>query len=249
MDPGCAGLPSSGEPYSGGKRMAGGGGGVRFTTVAETHRPPSTDDEGNILAQASGQQVVWKHRSWESCRDVECSPGRHACQQAENAFGSSPTEVVELPLSKAGGVVWLTAVAEAHRPPSTDDEGKILAQVSGQQVAWKHRSWESCRDVECSRDTLVSKQKMHSAQMKVLDGIPMEEAGCLEPLLTSVLDAPLDSKPMAGNMIRNSSDLAIPQKDQTGRPMEGVTSPAPSRRSVTQLHLDSQPSGYQSMPD
>ena len=31
--------------------------------------------------------------------------------------------------------------------------------------------------------------------------------------------------------------------------MEGVTSPAPSRRSVTQLHLDSQPSGYKSMPD
>ena len=84
-------------------------------------------------------------------------------------------------------------------------------------------------------DTLVNKQKMHSAQMKLL--------------LTSVLDAPLDSKPMAGNMIRNSSDLAVPQKDQTGRPMEGVTSPAPLRRSVTQLHLDSQPSGYQSMPD
>ena len=31
--------------------------------------------------------------------------------------------------------------------------------------------------------------------------------------------------------------------------MEGVTSPALLRRSVTQLHLDSQPSGYQSMPD
>ena len=29
----------------------------------------------------------WKHRSWECSRDVECSPGRHACQQAENAFG------------------------------------------------------------------------------------------------------------------------------------------------------------------
>ena len=31
--------------------------------------------------------------------------------------------------------------------------------------------------------------------------------------------------------------------------MEGVTSPAPARRSVTQLHLDSQPSSYQSQPD
>ena len=96
--------------------------------------------------------------------------------------------------------------------------------------------------------TLVSKPKMHSAH-KILDGIPMEEAECLEPLLTSVPDAPLDNKPMAGNMIRNSSDLAVPQKDQTGRHMEGVTSPAPSRRLVTQLHLDSQPSSYQSQPD
>ena len=46
---------------------------------------------------------------------------------------------------------------------------------------------------------------------------------------------------MAGNMMGNSSDRAVPQKDQTGRPMEGVTS--------TQLHLDSQPRGYQSMPN
>ena len=31
--------------------------------------------------------------------------------------------------------------------------------------------------------------------------------------------------------------------------MEGVTSPAPSRNLVMQLHLDSQPSNYQSQPD
>ena len=89
---------------------------------------------------------------------------------------------------------------------------------------------------------------MHSAQMKALNGIPMEEVECLEPLLTSVPDAPLDSKPMAGNMIRNS-DVVVPQKDQIGRPTEGVTSLAASRHSVTQLHLDSQPSGYKSMSD
>ena len=68
-------------------------------------------------------------------------------------------------------------------------------------------------------------------------------------LLISVPDAPLDSKPMAGNMMRNLLDVAIPQKDTTGRPMEGVTSPTASRRPVTLLHLDSQPSGYKSMPD
>ena len=77
-------------------------------------------------------------------------------------------------------------------------------------------------------DTLANKPKIHSAQMEVLDGIPMEEAECLEPLLISVPDTPLDSKPMAGNMMGSSSDRAVPQKDQTGRPMEGVTS--------TQLH-------------
>ena len=66
-------------------------------------------------------------------------------------------------------------------------------------------------------DTLANKPKMHSAQMEVLDGMPMEEAECLEPLLISATDTPLDSKPMAGNMMENSSDRAVPQKDQTGR--------------------------------
>ena len=143
-----------------------------------------------------------------------------------------------------------TAVAEVHRPPSTDDEEKLLAQASGQHVVENTDPGKTPVILSAPRgDTLVSKPKMHSAQKKVLDGMPMEEAECLEPLLTSVPDAPLDSKPMAGNMIRNSSDLAVPQKNQTGRPMEGVTSPAPSRHSVTQLHLDSQPSSYQSQPD
>ena len=141
-------------------------------------------------------------------------------------------------------------MAEFHRPLSTDDEGDILAQPSGQQVVGNTDRGKAPVMLSAPRgDTLFSKPEMHSAQMKVLDGIPMEEVECLEPLLTSVPDTPLDSKPMAGNRIRNSSDLAVPQKDQTGRPMEGATSPAPSRRSVTQLHLDSQPSGYKSMPD
>ena len=51
--------------------------------------------------------------------------------------GINPTQVEELPLSKAGGGgggVRFTAMAEVHRPPSTEDEGGILAQPSGQQV-------------------------------------------------------------------------------------------------------------------
>ena len=117
-----------------------------------------------------------------------------------------------------------TVVAEVHRPPSTDDQGNILAQASGQQVVGNIDPGKAPVMLSAPRgDTLVRKPKMHSAKMKVLDGIPMEEAECLEPLLTLVPDAPLDSKPMAGNMIRNSSDLAVPQKDQTGRPMEPST--------------------------
>ena len=125
-----------------------------------------------------------------------------------------------------GGGVRFTAVVEVHRSPSTDDEGRLLAQASGQQVIGNTDPGKVPVMLSVPRgDTLANKPKMHSAQMEVLDGIPMEEAECLEPLLTSVPDAPLDSKPMAGNMIRNSSDRAVPQKDQTGRPMEGVTSP------------------------
>ena len=133
-------------------------------------------------------------------------------------------------------------MAEVHRPPSTDDGGMFLAQASGQQVIGNTDPGKAPVMSSALRgDTLANKPKMHSAQMEVLDGIPMEEAECLEPLLVSVPDTPLDSKPMAGNIMRNSSDRAVSQKDQTGRPMEGVTS--------TRLHLDSQPRGYQSMPN
>ena len=190
-----------------------------------------------------------------SAEAVEFSPAPATEQQGLSGWktmsiGISPTEVAELPLSKAEGGVRFTAVVEVHRPLSTDDEGEILAQPSGQQVVGNTYPGKAPVMSSAPRgDTLFSKPEMHPAQMKVLDGIPMEEVECLEPLLTSVPVAPLDSKPMAGNRMRNSSDVAVPQKDQTGRPMEGVTSPTPSRRSVTPLHFDSQPSGYKSMPD
>ena len=76
------------------------------------------------------------------------------------------------PLIPAGGGVRFTAVAEVHRPPSTDDEGKILAQASGQQVVGNTDPGKAPVMLSAPRgDTLVSKPKMHSAQMKVLDGI------------------------------------------------------------------------------
>ena len=139
-----------------------------------------------------------------------------------------------------------TAVAEVHRPPSTDNEERLLAQASGQHAFENTDPGEAPVKLSARRgDTLVSKPKMHSAQRKVLGGIPMEEAECLEPLLTSVPDAPLDSKPMAGNRIRNRSRGSTERSDWS----TCVTSPALSRYSVTQLHLDSQVSSYQSQPD
>ena len=44
-------------------------------------------------------------------------------------------------------------------------------------------------------------------------------------------------------------EFAVPKKDQTSRPMEGVTSPAPLGHSVMRLHLDSQPSRNKLKPD
>ena len=109
--------------------------------------------------------------------------------------------------------------------------GMFLARASGQHVIGNTDPGKAPVMLSAPRgDTLANKPKMHLAHMEVLDSIPIEEAECLEPLLISVPDTPLDSKSMAGNMMRNSSDCAVPQKEQTGRPMEGVTS--------TQLHLD-----------
>ena len=77
----------------------------------------------------------------------------------------------------------------------------------------------------------------------------MEEVVVLEPLAFSVPDASLDSRPMAGIMNWNQSKYVIPKEDQTSRPTEGVTSPAPLRHTVMQLHLDSQSSRNKLKPD
>ena len=54
---------------------------------------------------------------------------------------------------------------------------------------------------------------------------------------------------MAGNMDWNPSEHAVPEEDQTSRPMEGVTGQEPLGRSVMKLHLDSQPSGNKLKPE
>ena len=88
-----------------------------------------------------------------------------------------------------------------------DEEEKLIAQASGQHVVGNTDPGEAPAILSAPLgDTLVSKPKMHSAQKIVLDGIPMEEVVCLEPLMASVPDAPLDSRPMAGNTVRNSSE-------------------------------------------
>ena len=84
--------------------------------------------------------------------------------------GSSSTEVVEPPLSTAGGGgVKFTAVVEVHRPPSTDNEEKLFAQASGQHAVENTDPGEAPGETRSS----ASRKNMHSAQKKVLDGIPM----------------------------------------------------------------------------
>ena len=61
----------------------------------------------------------------------------------------------------------------------------------------------------------------------------------LEPLVLSVLDISLDSRPMAGNMNRNPLEHAGPEEDQNSRPMEGAFGPEPLGHSVMKVHLDS----------
>ena len=129
---------------------------------------------------------------------------------AVGTSGNKPTQVEELSLSKAGGGVRFTAMAEVHRPPSTEDEGEILAQRSGQQVIGNTYSGRNPVMSSAPRGgTLFRGPETYPVQMRVLDGIPMEEVECLEPLSISVLDAPLDSRPLAGNIMRNSPDVAI----------------------------------------
>ena len=66
-------------------------------------------------------------------------------------------------------------MAEVHRPPSTDDGGMFLARASGQQVIGNIDPGKAPVMLSAPRgDTLANKPKMHSTQMEVLDGIPME---------------------------------------------------------------------------
>ena len=47
----------------------------------------------------------------------------------------------------------------------------------------------------------------------------------------------------------NRSEYVVHIEEQTRRPTEGVTSPAPLRHSVIQFHLDSQPGRNKLKPD
>ena len=47
----------------------------------------------------------------------------------------------------------------------------------------------------------------------------------------------------------NPSEYVVHIDEQTRRPMEGLTSPAPVRHSVMQFHLDSQPGRNKLKPD
>ena len=133
---------------------------------------------------------------------------------------------------------------------SVNEEDRLIAQSSGQHVVCNTDPGNAPAILSAPPgDTLVNKPKMYSAQKIDLDGKPMEEVVVLEPLAFSVPDASLDSRPMAGIVNWNQSEYVVPKEDQASRPTEGVTSPAPLRHSLMQLHLDSQPSRNKLKPD
>ena len=126
------------------------------------------------------------------------------------------------------GGISLTVVVDHPPPPYQQRGGDVHGGSGGPRVGSGGRGgkvnspsqWASKTDPGEAPailsaplgDKLVSKPEMHSAQKIVLDGIPMEEVVCLEPLMASFLDAPLDSRPMAGNTVRNSSDHVVPRE-------------------------------------
>ena len=106
-----------------------------------------------------------------------------------------------------------TVVAEVHISPPVDDEEKLIAQASGQHVVDNTDPGEAPAILSSPRgDTLVSKPEMHSARKIVQDGIPMEEVVCLEPLMTSVPDTPLDSKLLQAIWLGTHQITRFPRK-------------------------------------
>ena len=76
-----------------------------------------------------------------------------------------------------------TAVADVHMSAPVDEEDKLIAQVSGQHVVCNTDPGKAPSILSIPlRDMLVNKPKMYSSQKIDLDGIPMEEVVCLEPL-------------------------------------------------------------------
>ena len=54
---------------------------------------------------------------------------------------------------------------------------------------------------------------------------------------------------MAGNVDWNPLEHAVPEEDQTSRPMEGVTGPEPLGHSVMKVNLDSRPARNKWKPE
>ena len=159
-------------------------GGIMLTAVA---KPPLPEvGGGGEGVMSTGGEDVMKISAVQplSVEAVELSPAPATEEDrrpggktmSSGTGGSSPTKVVELPLSKAGGGgVKFTALAEVHRPPSTGDGGMFLAQASGQQVIGNTDPGKAPVMLSAPRgDTLANMPKLHSAPMEVLDGIPME---------------------------------------------------------------------------
>ena len=130
-----------------------------------------------------------------------------------------------------------SAVVEVHVSVSASDDDSLVAQASEQCIVC---ITDPGKVPETSSvpagDTLITKPMKHAAQKIDMDGTPMEEVS-------------LDSRPMAGNVDGNPSEHAVPEEDQTSRPMEGVTGLEPLGHSVMKVHLDSRPGRNELKPE
>ena len=143
---------------------------------------------------------------------------------SSEAGGVAPAVVADPPVPTAVGMTF-SAVAEVHVSASAIEDDSSVAQASEQRIVCSTDAGKVPETLSVpAGDTLVTKPMKHLAQKIDLNGIPMEEM-VLEPLVLSVPDISLDSRPMAGNMNRNPLEHAGPEEDRTSRPMEGAFGP------------------------
>ena len=94
-------------------------------------------------------------------------PGRKT--MSSGTGGSSPTEVVELPLSKAGGGGEVHGGSGGSQAALNGRRRKVFSPSQWATGYWKHISWESSRDVECSPGRHARQQAENAWTVNLVD--------------------------------------------------------------------------------